>query len=208
MIKYITLNENLTDIFHHKYQIDDVNKIEYDLFIHNDIDSAIKKVNDYDNIRIFRIDITTLNKHPKIYKFILESKNEIDYSIFKDHKNDYYKLMDFMKFSNKNVIDDLINSKELAIKLKMITITKHKYLDHFINDKSPIIRQIAARYSNDKYLDILINDKDKNVLLSVLLFHKREKDIQKLLNNNHKTVRKYARKLFINNYIKINEKDE
>ena len=28
MIKYITLNENLTDIFHHKYQIDDVNKIE------------------------------------------------------------------------------------------------------------------------------------------------------------------------------------
>ena len=96
----------------------------------------------------FTIDITMLNKHPEIYKFILESKNEIDYSIFKNHKNDYYKLMDFIKFSNENVIDDLINSKELAIRLKMITITKHKYLDHFINDKSPIIRQIAARYSS------------------------------------------------------------
>ena len=116
--------------------------------------------------------------------------------------------MDFMKFSNENVIDDLINSKELAIRLKMITITKHKYLDHFINNKSPIIRQIAARYSNDKYLDILVNDKDKNVLWAILLFHKRKNDIQKLLNNNHKTVRKYARKLFVKNYIKANKKDE
>ena len=108
------------DVFYHKYQIDDVNKIEYDFFLHNDIDSTIRKINDYDDIRIFKIDITTLNKHPKIYKFILESKNEIDYSIFQNHKNDYYKLMDFMKFSNETVIDDLINSKELAIRLKMI----------------------------------------------------------------------------------------
>ena len=43
MTKYITLNKNLTDIFYHKYQIDDVNKIEYDFFLYNDIDSAIKK---------------------------------------------------------------------------------------------------------------------------------------------------------------------
>lgn len=116
--------------------------------------------------------------------------------------------MDFMKFSNENVVDNLINNKELAIRLKMMTITKHKYLDHFINDKSPIIKQTVARYSNNEYLDFLVNDKDKNVLLAVLLFHKRENDIQKLLNNNHKTGRKYARKLFINNYIKVNEKDE